>query len=89
MPWYTYAALTAEDADAVVHYLKNGVPAVNNQVPAASLNPGFTVMAPEGGDTASTRNVGLSPSILIIIALGIVLLVSFAVYFLRRKSASS
>jgi mono/diheme cytochrome c family protein len=89
MPWYTYAALTPEDADAVVHYLKNGVPAVNNQIPAASLNPGFTVMAPEAGDTTSTRNVGLSPSILIIIALGIVLLVSFAVYFLRRKSASS
>jgi mono/diheme cytochrome c family protein len=89
MPWYTYAALTPEDADAVVHYLKNGVTPVNNQVPAASLNPGFTVMAPEGESTASTENAGLSPSILIIIALVIVLLVSFTAYFLRRKSASS
>jgi mono/diheme cytochrome c family protein len=89
MPWYTYAALTPEDADAVVYYLKNELPAVDNRVPAASLNPGFTVMASEVQEPESTENVGLSPSILIIIALGIVLLVSFAAYFLRRKSASS
>jgi mono/diheme cytochrome c family protein len=89
MPWYTYAALTAEDADAVAAYLKNGVTPVHNQVPAASLNPGFTVMATGAQEPAPTGNAALSPSILVIIALVIILLVSFAAYFLRRKTTSS
>jgi mono/diheme cytochrome c family protein len=47
MPWYAYAAMTPEDADAVAYYLKNGLPAVNNEIPPASLNPDFILIAPE------------------------------------------
>ncbi len=42
MPWQTYANLTEQDAQAVVAYLRKGVVAVDNQVPATSLRPEFT-----------------------------------------------
>jgi mono/diheme cytochrome c family protein len=89
MPWYTYAALTPEDADAVVYFLKHELQPVNNRVPAASLNPGFTVMASEAQAPVSSERRALSPTMLVVIALGIVLLVSLTAYFFRRKSASS
>lgn len=41
MPWQEFAVLTDDDLNAVVHYLRNDVPAVNNQVPANALNPEF------------------------------------------------
>jgi len=47
MPWYAYAAMTEEDANAVTYYLKNELPAVKNEIPTASLNPDFVLMAPE------------------------------------------
>jgi len=87
MPWYVYSALTAEDADAVAFYLKNGLPAVSNQIPAASVNEGFVVMAPQAANQPSTGLDAMSPTVLVLIAVGIVLLVSIIGFYLRRKSA--
>ncbi len=87
MPWYSYTALTSEDADAVVYYLKNELPAINNQVPAASLNDGFMVMAPQAADQPSAGTEAISPTMLVMVAVGIILLVSVISYFVRRKSA--
>jgi len=89
MPWFAYSALTAEDADAVVYYLKNVLPAVNNQVPAVSLNEGFEVMAPEAQSQSSggAESAALSPLLLVVVAIGVILLVSSIAYYFRRNSA--
>lgn len=88
MPWFAYATLTAEDADAVVFFLKNGLPAVNNEIPAASLNEGFLVMAPEALDQPSAGNeAAMSPLMVLVIGIGIILLVSLIAYYFRRQPA--
>jgi hypothetical protein len=89
MPWFAYAALTAEDADAVAYYLKNVLPAVKNEIPAPSLNEGFEEMAPEVQDQlpAGASRAALSPVILVVAGVAIILLVSVAVAVLRRRSA--
>ena len=88
MPWYAYSAMTPEDADAVVFYLKNDLPAVNNEVPVPSLNPDFVVMAPDAQNRPSAEtDVAMSPIILVIVGLSVILAVSFIAYYLRRKSA--
>jgi mono/diheme cytochrome c family protein len=89
MPWFAYAALTAEDADAVAYYLKNVLPAVKNEIPAASLNEGFEEMVPEVQDQlpASAKRAALSPVSLVVAGVAIILLVSVAVAVLRRRSA--
>jgi mono/diheme cytochrome c family protein len=43
MPWQDYKNFTADDMQAVIYYLRNSVPAVDNEVPAPSLNEGFEV----------------------------------------------
>ena len=86
MPWFDYANLTAEDTDAVVYYLKNVLPAVNNQIPVAALNQGFEQMAPEAQDQLPAKSAAMSPLILIVVGVGIILLVSLVIYVLRRKS---
>jgi mono/diheme cytochrome c family protein len=58
MPWYAYAAMTDEDANAVVYYLKNKLPAVHNEIPTASLEKDFLLMAPEAVATESTGILG-------------------------------
>jgi len=87
MPWFVYSNLTAEDADAVVYYLKNVLPAVNNEVPVASLNQGFEQMAPADANQAPAKNAAMSPIILVVAGIAVILLVSIALYALRRKSA--
>jgi len=87
MPWYAYTTLTAEDADAVVYYLKNGLPAVSNQVPATSVNEGFVVMVPQAANQPSAESGAISPILLVLIAVGIILLISAITYYIRRKSA--
>lgn len=74
MPWYAYAALTDEDADAIVYYLKNELPAVHNEIPAASLNPDFVLMAPEAlatEDNDILSNTGLLSTIAVLILIAI------------------
>jgi len=87
MPWYVYSSLTAEDADAVAYYLKNGLTAVNNQVPATSVKDNFVVMAPQAANQSSAGIGAVSPILLVAIAVAIILLVSAISYFTRRKSA--
>jgi hypothetical protein len=87
MPWFNYVTLKAEDAEAVAYYLKNVLPAVNNEIPAASLNEGFEEMAPvEPGQTATVK-AAMSPVVLVIAAVGVILLVSLLAYIFRRRSA--
>ena len=83
MPWYAYSSLTPEDADAVAYFLKNELAAVNNEVPTASLNPGFTVMAP-GTETTETN----STSWVIWAGIGVlvILLAGFGVYFYTHRN---
>jgi mono/diheme cytochrome c family protein len=87
MPWFVYSSLTAEDADAVVYYLKNVLPAVNNQIPVASLNQGFEQMAPVEQNQLPAKSDALSPVILVVVGVAIILLVSLVVFAMRRKSA--
>ena len=88
MPWFAYSTLTAEDADAVVFYLKNVLPAVSNEIPAASLNEGFMVIAPEAQDQPpAEEEAAVSPVMVVLIGVLIILLVSFAAYFFRRQPA--
>ena len=89
MPWYSYSVLNASDADAVVHFLKNDLPAVNNAIPAPSLNPEFMVIVPQ--EDASTESVETpitltSPLVLIISAVAILGLVTLGMYALRRRN---
>jgi mono/diheme cytochrome c family protein len=86
MPWFAYANLTAEDADAVVFYLKNALPAVKNQIPAAALNEGFIVMAPEAQNQSSAGNEAMSPVVIVAAGLAVILLVSFLASYFRRKA---
>ena len=87
MPWYAYSSLTPEDADAVVFYLKNGLPAVNNEVPAASLNPDFRVMAP--GTELEDSSAMVSPYVWIVAGILIVMLIVFGILFLRRRTGKA
>jgi hypothetical protein len=87
MPWYSYTALTPEDADAVVFYLKNVLPAVNNPIPAASLNPEFNVMAPESMLQPEKDSKPLSPVLILVAGLGVILVVSLVGFLLRKRTA--
>jgi mono/diheme cytochrome c family protein len=79
MPWYAYAALTSEDADALAYYLKNVLPVVKNEVPPASLNPDFNIKA----DTAAATN---SLPISTIFTIGVVVLITIAAIFVSMRS---
>lgn len=87
MPWYAYSSLTSEDAEAVAFYLKKVLPAVKNQIPAAALNTGFTIMATEesiqGGSNGFVEM--LSPLLIVIAGVAIILLVSFIAYYVRHR----
>jgi mono/diheme cytochrome c family protein len=81
MPWFVYSAITKEDADAVVFYLKNGLSAVSNEVPVASLNPEFNVIVKE--ETPKSA----SPTLWIALGLIVVIIAGLGMFFLRRKPA--
>ncbi len=86
MPWYAYAALTPQDVAAVVYYLKNQLPAVNNEIPAAALNPDFVIMAPEAiaGEPAGIDLIGT----LLLAGVGIlvILLATVGILWFRRRN---
>jgi mono/diheme cytochrome c family protein len=87
MPWYDYAALTPEDADAVAFYLKNGLQAVENEIPAPSLNEGFEEIVPVEEYQGPAGKEAMSPVILVVVGIAVILLVSVAISFIRRRSA--
>lgn len=86
MPWYGYAALTSEDADAVAYYLKNVLPPVKNEIPTASLNEGFEEIAPGAQNQLPAGSTVMSPVILVVVGVAIILLVSIGVTLVRRRS---
>lgn len=87
MPWYAFSALTPEDADAVVYYLKNDLPAVHNEVPAASLNPDFKVIMPQQESAPTQTGIKLnSPIILVVAGVIIMAVVGLGMFLLRRKN---
>jgi len=87
MPWYAYAALTPEDADAIVFYLKNGLTPVNNEIPPAALNPEFVVMAPEALATQDAENILTSPIVVIGAGVLIILITTGGLLWFRRRMA--
>ena len=91
MPWFAYSALTPEDADAVAYYLKNGLPAVSNQVPTASLNPDFIVMSPDAPTAETQKDTGSEflkqPIALVVIGLLVIAVISGLMFLVRRRSA--
>ncbi len=86
MPWYAYAALTPEDVDAIVYYLKNDLPAVSNEIPAAALNPDFVVMAPEALATEETDSIFTSPLVVIGAGILIILITTGGLLWFRRRN---
>jgi hypothetical protein len=84
MPWQDYAPLTAEDAAAVLHYLRNDVKPVDNLVPAADLNESFIQYIEQ------PQSAGLTPTQMTLIGAGVVVVLAGAgalFYFSRRKAA--
>lgn len=81
MPWYAYTVLTKEDADAVVYFLKNGLPAVDNEIPAPSLNPEFNVVVENEKGSKKIPVTTWAIAGLIVILFG-----ALGVFFLRRKT---
>lgn len=86
MPWFNYVTLKPEDAEAIAYYLKNALPAVDNEIPAPSLNEGFEEMAPEAKNQTSAADLMTSPMILVIASIVIIMTVSSIAYYSRRKS---
>lgn len=84
MPWYAYAALTTEDADAVVHFLKNDLAPVSNAIPAASLNEGFMVTAPPQTPSEAGSLDLNSPYALAAAGVLVIALVTLGMFLLRR-----
>jgi mono/diheme cytochrome c family protein len=87
MPWFNYVTLKPEDADAVVYYLKNVLPAVKNEIPAPSLKEGFKEIVSQSPGQASSdpKSIVSSPVILVVVGFGVILLVSSIAFYLRRK----
>lgn len=85
MPWFAYSTLTANDADAVVHFLKNDLPPVENAIPSASLNPDFNVVLPEEELPSPETPQFTSPIVLIAVGILIVALVTFTMSFMNRR----
>jgi hypothetical protein len=85
MPWFNYVTLKPEDGEAIAYYLKNVLPAVNNKVPAPSLNEGFEEMAPIEQNQSSAGDLMNSPITLVIIGFGIILTVSLITYYSKRN----
>lgn len=42
MPWQITQALTSDDLDAVIYFLRNDLKPISNEIPAPALNEGFT-----------------------------------------------
>lgn len=86
MPWFVYSNLTNEDADAVAYYIKNGLKAVKNEIPAASVNEGFNVLAPQAPQQQTT------PILTYAIVGGVILILVIVVVIIllaRRKKPTA
>lgn len=85
MPWQDYVTISAEDLAASIDYLKNGLAAVDNEIPAPAIEDLFlqTVEVPEvAAPTTSTDNTPLIVAGIAVIAVGLLL---GGVMMLRRQ----
>jgi mono/diheme cytochrome c family protein len=84
MPWQEFSVLTDPDLDAVVSFLRHDLKPVNNQVPAAALNPGFVEYVEQPQQPASS-----TPQILFIVigAIVVVIGVGLMIWFDRSNKA--
>ena len=85
MPWFNYVTLKPEDAEAIAYYLKNVLPAVENEIPAASLNEGFEEIVPGVQNQSTARELMSSPVILVIVGIGVILAVSLIASSSKRN----
>lgn len=86
MPWYAYANLTTEDADAIAYYLKHELPAVYNEIPSPSLNEGFEITDP----VVSATQTNTSPASIPPYLFGVIgLLLVMGSYIFSRKSTQN
>ncbi|HET9906480.1 MAG TPA: hypothetical protein VFQ23_07560 [Anaerolineales bacterium] len=85
MPWFNYVALKPEDAQAIAYYLKNVLPAVDNEIPAASLNKGFEEIVPGVQNQSTAGELMSSPVILVIVGIGVILAVSLIASSSKRN----
>lgn len=84
MPWFVYNSLSTEDADAIAAYIKNGLPAVRNQVPAAAIKEGFTVLAPKTADAPAAF-----PWMYVIVAVLIIILIIVGLIAFTQKKKTA
>lgn len=85
MPWYSYASLTTEDADAVVHFLMNDLAPVDNAIPAPSLNPDFMVVTPQQTSSSPEAFPFNSPFVLIVVGVLIIAIVTIAMVQVNKR----
>jgi mono/diheme cytochrome c family protein len=85
MPWQDYAALSAQDIEAIVYTLRHDVPAVKNAVPAPSLKPEFDQRAAPAAPSAGLASYAL-PTAGVVLA---VLVAGVGAVMLRRRRAIS
>ena len=83
MPWFAYSGMSTSDADALAYYIKNKLGAVKNEVPTASLNEGFNVLAPNANPAAPS--LPLIPMIVGGIVLLLVIVVIVLLLARKRK----
>lgn len=88
MPWEYYAALSATDADAAANYLKNGLTAVQQAVPALAVAEDLLQYSAATAEYDVANESNTSPNMFLIIGIvGLVLIIiGVAVYVLRRQA---
>ena len=88
MPWFAFSSLTSEDADAIAYYLKNGMQPIVNEVPSASLNPDFVIMAETAEPQAESVQWDFmqQPIALVLAGVLVIVVISIVAALLRRRS---
>jgi mono/diheme cytochrome c family protein len=90
MPWQVYRNLSDDDLKAVIYYLRNDLPAVDNEVPASEIAPEFVNMVPIPTEEASTPPAAAGGMSLPIIAgLGVAILALIVVFVMRRRGSAA
>ena len=59
MPWREYKAISDADLEAVIYYLRNQLPAVDREIPAAALSDEYLEFSEIEGAAGSGINVGV------------------------------
>jgi len=87
MPWQDYGKLTLDDQQAVLHYLRNEVPAVNNEVPAVALLEGFEQFVDQSGNASEEESSSSATPLVIGLVVLVAVLVLGGLFYMRRQKA--